>query len=50
MPWRQKNVKCMMDQYSQYEIDLNGTKYKTNGTATVSENICDNGGLKLGYR
>ena len=46
----EKNVKCMMDQYSQYEIDLNGTKYKTNGTATVSENICDNGGLKLGYR
>lgn len=41
----QDRSQCMVDQYSQFEID--GTHF--NGQFTLAENIADNAGLKLGY-
>ena len=39
-------VDCMEEQYTNYTYKT----YKVDGSATISENIADNGGAKIGYR
>ncbi|XP_006826032.1 endothelin-converting enzyme 2-like [Saccoglossus kowalevskii] len=40
-----EHAQCMVDQYSQYQVgDMH-----LNGAATISENIADNGGLKMAH-
>ena len=41
-----KRVDCMEEQYTNYTYKT----YKVDGSATISENIADNGGAKIGYR
>ncbi|OQS04081.1 endothelin-converting enzyme 1, metalloprotease family M13 [Thraustotheca clavata] len=48
----EKNAVCMANQYSKYPVssfDGNKTLGYVNGNLTLSENIADNGGLKLAY-
>ncbi|KAI1698583.1 peptidase family m13 domain-containing protein [Ditylenchus destructor] len=42
-----KRTKCIIDQYSQYEVP--GTGLKINGILTQGENIADNGGVKQAF-
>merc|ERR1740137_387157 len=46
----EKKIECMIEQYNNFTIDVNGTKYNINGNDTIGENIADNGGIKIGYR
>jgi len=43
-------AKCIIDQYSEFAIDVNGEKLNVNGISTQGENIADNGGFKEAYR
>uniref|UniRef100_A0A0N4ZE89 Peptidase_M13 domain-containing protein n=1 Tax=Parastrongyloides trichosuri TaxID=131310 RepID=A0A0N4ZE89_PARTI len=43
-----KRERCFIDQYNNQIFY--GTNMKVNGTQTLVENICDNGGIKLAYR
>ncbi|KAL1917923.1 uncharacterized protein VTP21DRAFT_3757 [Calcarisporiella thermophila] len=45
-----ERAKCFIDQYNEYPIGtLNNRVYKINGTATLGENIADNGGVARSY-
>ncbi|EDV26135.1 uncharacterized protein TRIADDRAFT_37639 [Trichoplax adhaerens] len=41
----EQHAKCMIDQYARYKID----NINLNGNLTITENIADNGGMKLAY-
>lgn len=42
----QEKTDCIREQYSQFEVNVEGQTYHVNGTLTLGENIADNGGLK----
>ena len=42
-----KRAKCIIDQYSNYTINVDGEILKLNGFNTQGENIADNGGVKI---
>ena len=42
--------KCMNKQYDDFKIYHNGTAYSAKGEPSLSDNIADHGGVKLGYR
>ena len=46
----EKKTECMVDQYNNFTIYINGTKKNTDGKKPLRENISDNGGVKIGYR
>lgn len=42
--------KCIVDQYSKFSVDVGGGKRENlNGELTLSENIADNGGIRMAY-
>ena len=44
-----KNIECIIDQYSNFKVQLNGEILKLNGSINHG-NIADNGGIKLAIR
>ena len=42
----QAKIKCMIEQYGNYTVDIKGKKVPLNGILTQGENIADNGGVK----
>jgi len=45
-----KKIDCMIHQYDNFTLSADGKTYKVNGTATIDENIADNGGVLIAYR
>ena len=45
-----KKIDCIVEQYDNFAFNIDGKTYKVNGTATIDENIADNGGLNIAYR
>ena len=45
-----KRTECMVQQYNNFTFNTHGKNYKVNGTTTLSENIADNGGIRIAYR
>ncbi|KAF9957618.1 hypothetical protein BGZ72_001603 [Mortierella alpina] len=44
-------AQCFVDQYSQYTVQgPDGQLYNVSGESTMSENIVDNGGMRLAYK
>lgn len=41
---------CLVDQYSQYPLDIDGLQMFVDGKLTLSENIADNGALNIAFR
>jgi len=45
-----ERAKCMIDQYSEFSVNVDGEEINVNGINTQGENIADNGGFKEAYR
>ena len=45
-----KKIDCLVEQYNNFTINLDGKTYNINGTATIDENIADNGGIYIACR
>ncbi|XP_023334270.1 neprilysin-2 [Eurytemora carolleeae] len=43
-------TQCIIDQYGNYTVDINGTVFNLDGINAQGENIADNGGIKQAYR
>jgi len=43
-------AKCIIDQYSDFSVNIEGEDISVNGINTQGENIADNGGFKEAYR
>jgi len=43
-------AKCIIDQYSEFSVNIDGEDLSVNGINTQGENIADNGGFKEAYR
>lgn len=42
--------KCIVEQYNKYSVDVgDGKRENLNGELTLSENIADNGGIRMAY-
>lgn len=39
--------KCVVDEYNEFCVTIQGTKYCVDGTKTLAENIADNGGVSV---
>ncbi|XP_049862497.1 neprilysin-4-like isoform X1 [Schistocerca gregaria] len=46
----EKRVKCIVDQYSHYQVNEIGDNFTVNGINTQGENIADNGGIREALR
>ena len=46
----QKKAQCIIDQYGNYTVTVDGEVLNLNGITTQGENIADNGGVKEAYR
>ncbi|PJF38443.1 MAG: hypothetical protein CUN54_10855, partial [Phototrophicales bacterium] len=42
--------KCVIDEYNQFCVTIQGTKYCVDGQRCLGENIADNGGLIAAHR
>merc|ERR1719233_1511177 len=46
----QEKSQCMIDQYGNYSVEVDGETLNLNGVITLGENIADNGGIKELFR
>lgn len=45
----EEKSKCFVDQYNKYSVDGENGPIHINGELSLSENIADNGGIRLAY-